>query len=62
MKRIKTFTLAATILTLTLGAFPRHASAAFNAYLIVDGPPPPPPTPAVKTSDIISIVVSLLLV
>ncbi len=33
MKRIKTLTLAVTILTLTLGAFPRHASAAVDNFL-----------------------------
>jgi len=64
MKSMKAIVLAATILTSTLGAFPKPASAAVNAYFFVDGsppPPPPPPPPAVKTPDIISIVVSLLL-
>jgi hypothetical protein len=37
MKRIKTFVLAASFLTLTLGAFPHHASASVNAFLYVDG-------------------------
>ncbi len=55
MKRIKTFTLAATILTLTLAAFPRHASAAVNAYLIIDG------RPSVSTAYIVSFLLSALL-
>ncbi|MGB7264342.1 MAG: hypothetical protein WBC92_02440 [Terracidiphilus sp.] len=65
MKSIKAVVFAATILTSTLGAFPKHASAAVNGYLYIDGipepPPPPPPTSAVKTADIVRIVVSLLL-
>lgn len=62
MKNIKAIVLAATVLTSTLGTFPKQASAAVNAYLIVEGPPPPPPpTSAVRTSDIISIVISVLL-
>jgi len=68
MKSMKSIVLAAAILTLTLGAFPEHASAAVNAYLIIDGRPGPSQskngqadTPPAKTSDIVSIVVSLLL-
>jgi hypothetical protein len=69
MKSMKAIALAATILTSTLGAFPKHASAAVNAYLIVDGLPGPntskdggqPTPPPAKTWDIISIVISVLL-
>jgi hypothetical protein len=69
MKSMKAIVLAATILTSTLGAFPQHASAAVNAYLVIDGVTGPntskdggqPTPPPAKTSDIISIVISVLL-
>jgi hypothetical protein len=68
MKSMKGIVLAATILTFTLGAFPKHASAAVNAYLVIDGAPGPntskgdsPAPPPAKTSDVIVLVLSLLL-
>jgi hypothetical protein len=51
MKRIKTLTLAATILALTLGAFPNQASAYVR--------PKVPRT--VSTADVVSILLSVLL-
>ncbi len=59
MKSIKTFALAATILTSTLGAFPKHASAAVDAFLFIKGVPQP--QSVTLTPVIVSVVVSLLL-
>ena len=59
MKRIKTFTLAATILTLTLGAFPRHASAAVDTFLWFPSAATSSST-QVSLSTVVSIVWSVL--
>lgn len=55
MKKKMTLALAASILTLTLSAFPHHAAASTTAAT------PPPPSPAVcKGTHIPKVVIELV--